>query len=84
MGVTQFKEWFNRFKDGCTSAENSRLTVQKIAEEVGVSQDSAHAILREDLNMNRLAEKFLPQLLSPEQKELRFDFLNTANTIPGF
>nr|XP_015907422.1 uncharacterized protein LOC107439368 [Parasteatoda tepidariorum] len=29
-----------------------RLAVREIAEEVGVSKDSAHAILREDLNMN--------------------------------
>ncbi|KAJ4445278.1 hypothetical protein ANN_07079 [Periplaneta americana] len=45
-----------------------RLTVREIAEEVGVSKDSAHAILRDDLNMNRVAAKFVPKLLSPEQK----------------
>ncbi|GFT41707.1 HTH_48 domain-containing protein [Nephila pilipes] len=114
MGVTQIKEWFNRFKDGRTSAESEqccgrpqtarsaanvermrnlvmadrRLTVQEIAEEVGVSKDSAHALLREDLNMNRVAAKFVPKLLSPEQKDLRFDvaqdLLDTANTHPGF
>ncbi|GFT83344.1 HTH_48 domain-containing protein [Nephila pilipes] len=65
-----------------------RLTVREIAEEVGVSKDSAHANLREDLNMNRVAAKFVPMLLSPEQKDLRFDvtqdFLDTSNTDPGF
>ncbi|KAJ4445764.1 hypothetical protein ANN_12449 [Periplaneta americana] len=114
MGVTQIKEWFNRFKDGRTSVEHEqrcgrpqtarsaavvervrnlvmadrRLTVLEIAEEVGVSKDSAHAILREDLNMNRVAAKFVPKLLSPEQKDLRRDvaqdLLDTANTDPGF
>ncbi|XP_071040004.1 protein GVQW3-like [Parasteatoda tepidariorum] len=88
MGVTQIKEWFIRFKDGRTSAENRRLTVWEIAEEVGVSRDSAQAILREDLNMNRVAAKFIPKLLSLEQKDLRFDvaqdLLDTANTDPGF
>lgn len=114
MGVTQIKEWFNRFKDGRTSAESEqrcgrpqtarsaavvervrnlvmayrRLTVREIAEEVGVSKDSAHAILREDLSMNRVAAKFVPKLLSPKQKDLRFDvaqdLLDTANTDPGF
>ncbi|GFT66752.1 protein GVQW3 [Nephila pilipes] len=99
IGVTQIKEWFNRFKDGRTSAESEqrcgrpqtarsaanvervrnlvmtdrRLTVREIAVEVGVSKDSAHAILREDLNMNRVAAKFVPKLLSPEQKDLCFD-----------
>ncbi|GFU15108.1 HTH_48 domain-containing protein [Nephila pilipes] len=73
IGVTQIKEWFNRFKNGRTSAENEQrcgrpetvwsaaniervrnlvlavlhLTVREIAEQVGVSKDSAHAILRE-------------------------------------
>ena len=65
-----------------------RLTVREIAEEIGVSKDSAHAILREDLNMNRVAAKFVPKLLSPEHKDLRFDvaqdLLDTANTDPGF
>src|SRR5215469_16073365 len=65
-----------------------RLTVREIAEEVGVSKDSAHAILRVDLNMNRVTAKFVPKLLSPEQKDLRVevaqDFLNTANTNPAF
>ncbi|KAJ4450406.1 hypothetical protein ANN_01830 [Periplaneta americana] len=114
MGVTQIKEWFNRFKDGRTSAESEqrcgrpqtarsaavvervrnfvmadrRLTVREIAEEVGVSKDSAHAIFRDDLNMNRVAAKFVPKLLSPEQKDLRRDvaqdLLDTANTDPGF
>ncbi|KAJ4435632.1 hypothetical protein ANN_18248, partial [Periplaneta americana] len=114
MGVTQIKEWFNRFKDGRTSAESEqrcgrpqtarsaavvervrnlvmadrRLTVREIAEEVGVSKDSAHAILRNDLNMNRVAAKFVPKLLSPEQKDLHRDvaqdLLDTANTDPGF
>ncbi|GFT34863.1 HTH_48 domain-containing protein [Nephila pilipes] len=114
MGVTQIKEWFNRFKDGRTSVESEqrsgrpqttrsaanvervrnlvtsdrRLTVREIAEEVGMSKDSAHAILREDFNMNRVAAKFVPKLLSPEQKDLRFevaqDLLDTANIDPGF
>ncbi|KAJ4428957.1 hypothetical protein ANN_25953 [Periplaneta americana] len=113
MGVTQIMEWFNRLKDGRTSAESEqhcgrpqtvrsgavvervrnlvmadrRLTVREIAEEIGVSKDSAHAILRDDLNMNRVAAKFVPKLLSPKQKDLRRDvaqdLLDTANTDPG-
>ncbi|KAJ4445144.1 hypothetical protein ANN_06945 [Periplaneta americana] len=39
-------------------------------------------------NMNRVAAKFVPKLLSPEQKDLRRDvaqdLLDTANTDPGF
>ena len=114
MGVTQIKEWFNRFKSGRASAESDqrsgrpqtarsaavvervrnlvmadrRSTVREIAQEVGVSKDSPHAILRGDLNMHRVAAKFVPRLLSPEQKDLRFqvaqDLLDTANTDPQF
>ncbi|GFS60856.1 HTH_48 domain-containing protein [Nephila pilipes] len=110
MGVTQIKKWFNRFKDGSTSAESEqrcgrpqtarsaanvekvrnlvmadrRLTMWEIAEEVGVSKDSAHAILREDLNMNRMAAKFVPKLLSPVRKGLRFDFWTPPTLILGF
>jgi len=91
MGVTQIKDWFNHFKNDCTSAESDqrsgrpqtarsavvvetvrnlvmadrRLTVREIAEEVGVSKDSAHAILHVDLNMNRVTEKFVTKLVSP-------------------
>ncbi|XP_068229679.1 protein GVQW3-like [Palaemon carinicauda] len=65
-----------------------RSTVRETAQEVGLSKDSAHAILRDDLNMHRVAAKFVPRLLSPEQKDLRCqvvkDLLNTANTDPQF
>ena len=65
-----------------------RSTVREIAQEVGVSKDSTHAILHYDLNMHRVAVKFVPKLLSPEQKDLRFevaqDLLDTANTDPEF
>jgi len=65
-----------------------RLTVREIAEEVGISKDSAHEILRADLNMHRVAAKFVPKLLSAEQKELRVevaqDLLDTTSTDPEF
>ncbi|KAJ4426407.1 hypothetical protein ANN_27221 [Periplaneta americana] len=81
MGVTQIKEWFNHSK----MAAHQR---REIAKEVGVSKDSAHAILRDDLNMNQVAAKFVPKLLSLEQKDLcrdvAQDLLDTANIDPGF
>ncbi|GFX32561.1 protein GVQW3 [Trichonephila clavipes] len=42
-----------------------RSTVREIAEEVGVSKDSAHAILCEYLNMKQVAEKFVCSLVTP-------------------
>jgi hypothetical protein len=53
--------------------EDRRLTVREIAYDTGISDGSAHAILTDDLGMRRVAAKFVPKLLSCEQKELRLD-----------
>jgi hypothetical protein len=99
MGVTQIKDWYNRFKNGRTSVdsdqrtgrpstsrnpnvinkvsslimEDRRLTVREIANDIGISDGSAHAILTDDFGMRRVAAKFVPKLLSCEQKELLLD-----------
>lgn len=41
--------------------EDRPLTVRETAEEVGISKDSAHPILRIDLNLRRVATKFVPK-----------------------
>jgi hypothetical protein len=77
MGITQIKEWYNRFEDGRTSVESNAcssrpsisrydqligqvhtlvmqdhcVTVQELAEEVGISTDSVQSILTDDLAM---------------------------------
>ncbi|GFS61474.1 HTH_48 domain-containing protein [Nephila pilipes] len=110
MGVTQIKEWFNRFKDGRRSAEseqrcgrpqtanvervrnlvmaNRRLTVQENAEAVGVSKDSAHAILCEDLNMNQVAANSYPSYCRRNKKTsvltLHSTFWTPPTLILGF
>jgi hypothetical protein len=53
--------------------EDRRLTVREIANNIGISDGSAHAILTDDLGMRREAAKCVPKLLSCEQKELRLD-----------
>ena len=94
MGITQIKEWYNRFKDGRTSVESEprsgrpstcrndqviakvnavvmrdrRVTIRELVEEVGISTFSAHSIVTEDLAMNRVAAKFMPNLLMAKQK----------------
>ncbi|XP_013791740.1 putative uncharacterized protein FLJ37770 [Limulus polyphemus] len=114
MGITQIKEWYNRFKDGRTTMESEprsgrpstcrndqviakvnamvmrdrRVTIKEIAEEVGISTFSAHSIMTEDLAMKRLAAKFVPKLLTAEQKELHVevsqDMLDSTNSDPDF
>jgi len=111
MGFTQIKEWYNRFKDGCTSVESDarsgrpsasrndelidqvrtlvmqdrRVTVRKLAEEVGISTGTVHSILTDDLAMRRVSAKFVPKLLTMKQKKLRLEASqDTVDYIPVF
>jgi hypothetical protein len=64
------------------------LTVQEIADEVGISTGSAHSVLTEDLHMYRVVAKFVPKLLSQKQQQLRLevmrDMLECAKGDPEF
>ena len=51
--------------------ENRRLTVREVSEEVGICKRSFHTILTEELKMHRVAAKFVPRLLTEEQKQNR-------------
>ncbi|XP_022239456.1 histone-lysine N-methyltransferase SETMAR-like [Limulus polyphemus] len=65
-----------------------RVTIREIAEEVGISTFSAHSIMTKDLAMKRVVAKFVPKLLTVEQKELRVevsqDMLDSTNSDPDF
>ena len=52
---------------------NRRLTVREIAEEVSISTGSCHEILTEKFNLHRVAAKFVPRLMTEQQKENRVD-----------
>ena len=68
--------------------EDRRVTIQEIVGEVGISAGSVHTILTEDLNLRRVSAKFVPKLLTEQQKELRKeiaeDMLDCANHDPEF
>ena len=68
--------------------EHRRLTVQEIVAEVRISTGSVHSILTENLNLRRVSAKFVPKLLTEQQKELRReiseDMLDLANHDPKF
>jgi len=51
--------------------EDCRRTIKDIAAIVNVSYGTVQIILTFDLNMHRVAAKFVPRLLTPEQKEHR-------------
>jgi len=51
--------------------QNCRLSIREIAEDVGISFGSFQAILTEKLNMHRVAAKFVPRVLTEDQKATR-------------
>jgi len=51
--------------------QNRRLTIREIAEDEGISFGSRQAILRKKLNMQRVAAKFVPCVLTEDQKANR-------------
>jgi len=50
---------------------NRRLTIRKAAGEVGISIGSCHKFFTKKLHMRRVSEKFVPRLLTDDQKENR-------------
>ena len=48
---------------------NHRLTVREVADEVGISIGSCHQIFAEKLQMCCVSAKFMPRLLTDDQKE---------------
>ena len=68
--------------------ENRRMTVRELEEDLGIPRTIVSRILTEDLGKKRVAAKFVPRLLSREQKEFRAavaqDLLETANNDPDF
>jgi hypothetical protein len=52
---------------------NRRLTVREVAEEVSISKTVCHEILAENLGMHHIAAKFVPRLLTDDQKRNRAD-----------
>uniref|UniRef100_A0A3B5B8J3 Mos1 transposase HTH domain-containing protein n=1 Tax=Stegastes partitus TaxID=144197 RepID=A0A3B5B8J3_9TELE len=56
--------------------QDRRLTIKEIAHMVNMSFGTVQAILTSNLNLHRVAAKFVPRLLTPEQKQQRI-FLNS-------
>jgi len=52
---------------------NRRLTVRNVADEVGIIIGSCHQNFTEKLQMRRVSAKFLPRLLTDDQKENRVE-----------
>ncbi|UYV85018.1 hypothetical protein LAZ67_X004290 [Cordylochernes scorpioides] len=55
---------------------NSRITVREVAEDLNISIGSCHSIFINDLDMRRVAAKFVPKLLNCDQKQHRMNIAN--------
>jgi hypothetical protein len=68
--------------------ENRRLTFREVSEEVGICKSSCHTTLTEKLKMHRVAAKFVPRLLTEEQKQNRVtvsqELLDLSSTDENF
>ena len=65
---------------------NRRITIREVADDVGISIGSCHAIFTDVLGMRRVAAKIVPKLLNFDQKQRRMDtaqqLLNDVNDDP--
>jgi len=52
---------------------NHRLTVREVADEGGIRIGSCHQIFTEKLQMRRVSAKFVPRLLTDDQKKNRVE-----------
>ena len=50
---------------------NRHVTIHELSVEVGTSYGTCQAILTQDLNVRRVAAKFVPRILTAEQKDWR-------------
>ena len=51
--------------------EDARYTVLDIAKSLGMSSGTVHKILTEELNLQKISARWVPHLLTDEQKEKR-------------
>ena len=68
--------------------QNRRITIRELADATGISIGSVYSIVTEDLGFKRISAKFVPKLLTIEQKQLRLeiaqDMLEIVKSDPKF
>jgi len=58
--------------------EDCRRTIDEVSMLVGISHGTCHKILTERLKMRRVASKFVPRILSVDQKQQQLDVAWTS------
>ena len=66
--------------------QGRRLTLRLIAEELGISKDTTHTIVRDDLGKRNICSRFVPHRLTDEQNAKRMetsgDFISICDQDP--
>jgi len=69
-------------------AQDRRVTLRLMAEETGISKDTVHTIIREDLGKRKICSRFVPHKLTEERKAKRMetsgDFITMSDKVPSF
>ena len=67
-------------------AQDRRLTLRLIVEELGINKDTAHSIVRNDLGKRKFCSRFVPHKLTDKQKAKRMgtsgDFISMCDQDP--
>jgi len=53
--------------------DDRRMKVREIAETIGISKESVGYILHEELDMKKLCARWVPRLLTADQKRTRME-----------
>ena len=63
--------------------QDRRLTIRDIAEEVEVGYGTCQRVLTEELGMHRVAAKFVPRILTADQKQQRVNICAELRQLPS-
>ncbi|UYV79125.1 UNC5C [Cordylochernes scorpioides] len=72
-------EWFSRFLKGQEKVNDDQHTGRPRSLQTGLSVGLCHQIVTKDLGMIRTSLKFVPRILTEEQKEVRIDVYKNMN-----
>lgn len=59
--------------------QDRRVTIEQIADIVDVSTGAVHQILHDSLNMRKVCARWVPKMLTPEQKQARVSGCHHTN-----
>jgi len=69
-------------------AKDQRVTLRLMVEELGISKDMVHTIVRKDLGKWKICSRFVPHKMTDEQKAKRMettgDFITICDQDPSF